>query len=82
VPITSDLVVQRGDILAGQGQDRVGRSFGASASPIGGRSTDMVFVSAGIVIGALIGLPALALGRVELGLSLSVGVLFGDLVWG
>ena len=42
----------------------------------------MVFVSAGIVIGALIGLPALALGRVELGLSLSVGVLFGDLVWG
>jgi putative transport protein len=45
-------------------------------------STDMVFVSAGIVIGALIGIPALAFGKLELGLSLSVGVLLGGLLWG
>ena len=42
----------------------------------------MVFVSAGIVIGALIGIPALAFGKLELGLSLSVGVLLGGLLWG
>jgi putative transport protein len=84
MPITADLVVQRGDIVTLVGsQDRVE----AVACRIGvpdrpEESTDMVFVSAGIVIGALIGLPALAFGRLELGLSLSVGVLLGGLVWG
>ena len=42
----------------------------------------MVFVSAGVVIGALIGIPALAFGKLELGLSLSVGGLLGGLLWG
>ena len=36
----------------------------------------------GIVAGALIGIPALMLGGVEIGLSLSVGVLLGGLVCG
>jgi putative transport protein len=44
--------------------------------------TDMVLVAFGIVAGALIGLPALVLGGVEIGLSLSVGVLLGGLVCG
>ena len=44
--------------------------------------TDMVLVAFGIVGGALIGIPALMLGRVEIGLSLSVGVLLGGLVCG
>jgi putative transport protein len=44
--------------------------------------TDMVLVAFGIVAGALIGIPALLLGRVEIGLSLSVGVLLGGLVCG
>jgi putative transport protein len=77
-------VVQRGDIVTLVGsQDRVehvARRIGVPDRPE--ETTDMVFVSAGIVIGALIGLPALALGRLELGLSLSVGVLLGGLVWG
>lgn len=44
--------------------------------------TDMLVVATGIVAGALIGLPALHLGRVEIGLSLPVGVLLGGLVCG
>ena len=45
-------------------------------------ATDMVLVAFGIVAGALIGIPALMLGRIEIGLSLSVGVLLGGLVCG
>jgi putative transport protein len=44
--------------------------------------TDMVLVAFGIVAGALIGIPALMLGGIEIGLSLSVGVLVGGLVCG
>jgi putative transport protein len=44
--------------------------------------TDMVLVAFGIVAGALIGIPALMLGGIEIGLSLSVGVLLGGLVCG
>lgn len=44
--------------------------------------TDMVLVAFGIVAGAIVGLPALRLGSLELGLSLSVGVLAGGLVCG
>ena len=42
----------------------------------------MVLVATGIVAGALIGIPALRAGAIELGLSLSVGVLLGGLVCG
>jgi putative transport protein len=44
--------------------------------------TDMVLVAFGIVVGALIGIPALMLGGVEIGLSLPVGVLVGGLTCG
>ena len=44
--------------------------------------TDMMVVATGIVAGALIGLPALHIGGVEIGLSLPVGVLLGGLVCG
>src|SRR5262245_38383724 len=42
----------------------------------------MVLVAFGIVAGALVGIPALRLGGLEIGLSLSVGVLLGGLVCG
>ena len=42
----------------------------------------MLVVATGIVAGALIGLPALHVGGVEIGLSLPVGVLLGGLVCG
>jgi putative transport protein len=44
--------------------------------------TDMLAVATGIVVGALVGLPALHFGNVEIGLSLPVGVLLGGLVCG
>jgi putative transport protein len=44
--------------------------------------TDMVLVAFGIVVGALVGIPAVVLGGIEVGLSLSVGVLLGGLVCG
>ena len=44
--------------------------------------TDMFVVATAIVAGALIGLPALHVGNVEIGLSLPVGVLLGGLVCG
>jgi putative transport protein len=44
--------------------------------------TDMLVVATGIVAGALIGLPAIHVGGVEIGLSLPVGVLLGGLVCG
>ena len=44
--------------------------------------TDMLVVATAIVAGALIGLPALHIGSIEIGLSLPVGVLLGGLVCG
>ena len=44
--------------------------------------TDMVLVAFGIVGGALVGIPALRLRGIDIGLSLSVGVLLGGLVCG
>jgi putative transport protein len=84
MPITAEHTVRQGDILTLVGSQR---HVEAAISAIGvadrvEESTDMVFVSAGIVIGALIGIPALAFGKFELGLSLSVGVLLGGLLWG
>ena len=45
-------------------------------------AADMVLVAFGIVAGALIGIPALMAGGIEIGLSLPVGVLLGGLVCG
>ena len=44
--------------------------------------TDMAFVGLGIVIGALVGIPAIRFGALEIGFSQSVGVLLGGLVFG
>ena len=77
-------VVQRGDVLTIVGTAastaRVAGVFGIAdrATDV----TDMLVVATGIVAGALIGLPALHLGGVEIGLSLPVGVLLGGLVCG
>jgi putative transport protein len=45
-------------------------------------ATDMFVVATAIVAGALVGLPSINWGKVELGLSLPVGVLLGGLVCG
>jgi putative transport protein len=84
VPIFPATRVHRGDILTLVGPTR---RIAQAVSHIGipdraTDATDMVLVAFGIVAGALIGIPAVMLGRVEIGLSLSVGVLFGGLVCG
>ncbi len=84
MPIEAELTVQRGDILTVVGTQRHVEAA-VSAMGVADRpeeTTDMVFVSAGIVVGALIGIPALAFGKLEIGFSLSVGVLLGGLLWG
>jgi putative transport protein len=79
-----DTRVHRGDVLTlvGSAADtaRVAQTFGIPdrATDV----TDMMVVATGIVAGALIGLPALHIGGVEIGLSLPVGVLLGGLVCG
>jgi putative transport protein len=79
-----DTKVHRGDVLTivGSATDtaRVAETFGIAdrATDV----TDMLVVATGIVAGALIGLPALHIGGVEIGLSLPVGVLLGGLVCG
>ena len=79
-----DTVVNRGDVLTLVGPAastaRVVDIIGVAdrATDV----TDMLVVATGIVAGALIGLPALHVGGVEIGLSMPVGVLLGGLVCG
>ncbi len=84
VPMFPATVIQRGDVLTIVGP---ARRVAEAAHHIGvpdraSDVTDMVLVAFGIVAGALIGIPALVLGGVELGLSLPVGVLVGGLACG
>ena len=76
--------VQRGDVLNLVGTSR---NVARTAEFIGVTDratdvTDMLVVATGIVAGALVGLPAVHIGGVEIGLSLPVGVLLGGLVCG
>jgi putative transport protein len=79
-----DTKLQRGDVLTLAGSAastaRVAAAFGVADRVTD--VTDMLVVATGIVAGALIGLPALHIGGVEIGLSLPVGVLLGGLVCG
>jgi putative transport protein len=79
-----DTKVNRGDVLTLVGS---ASSTASAIEAIGVADratdvTDMLVVATGIVAGALIGVPALHLGGVEIGLSLPVGVLLGGLVCG
>lgn len=84
LPIAPNLEVQRGDILRIVGNTdavaRVAAGVGHIDRPT--TATDMVFVGIGILLGGLIGIPALRLGPLEIGLGVSVGVLVGGLVFG
>ena len=76
--------VQRGDVttLAGPAR-RVAEAVRRLGVPDRVTEvTDMVLVALGIVAGALIGIPAFRWAGIEIGLSLSVGVLLGGLVCG
>jgi len=84
LPLGERVVLERGDVLtligAGRHVDRVAERLGSvqRASHV----TDLAPVCLIIVVGGLIGLPALHLGKVSLGLGLPVGVLLAALVMG
>jgi len=84
LPFTPRTLVERGDVLelfgAKRNISRVAARIGYAEWP--GSATDLTTVSLAILLGGLIGLPAITLGRVELGLSLFVGVLLAGLVFG
>ena len=76
--------VQRGDVVTLVGPTR---RLADAANRLGvpdraTDATDMVLVAFGIVAGALIGIPAVMLGGLEIGLSVSVGVLLSGVVCG
>jgi len=79
-----DTQVHRGDVLTIVGP--TSRTAAAVATlGVADRpsdAADMVVIALGIVAGALIGIPALHFGSLEIGLSVSVGVLLGGLVCG
>ena len=84
IPVFPGTELQRGDVVTLVGP---ARSVAEATARIGVPDratdvTDMVLVAFGIVAGALIGLPALMIGHLEIGLSLSVGVLVGGLTCG
>jgi putative transport protein len=84
VPLFPGTELHRGDVVTLVGPTRriaeAVKRLGVPDRPTD--ATDMVLVAFGIVAGALIGIPALMVGGVELGLSLPVGVLLGGLVCG
>jgi len=84
VLLSPETILNRGDVVSLVGS--VKRVEGAveklGVADRATNATDMVLVSLGIVVGALVGVPALTLGGIEIGLSVSVGVLLGGLVCG
>jgi putative transport protein len=84
LPRASKTVIARGDVVTLRGHvpdvERVAKDIGYAdrATAV----TDMVGVGAAVFIGGMIGIPALLVGKLEIGLSQSVGVLLGGLVFG
>jgi putative transport protein len=84
IPVMPATVIQRGDVLSIVGAPERTK-VAIDAIGVADRvtdATDMVFVGLGIVIGAIVGIPALRFGALEIGISESVGVLLGGLVFG
>ena len=84
LPIGTGLVLERGDTLRLVGAKRHVERVAAQLGPVVWPSiaTDMSVLGLAIAIGGLIGLAALRLGGVDIGLSAPVGVLIGGLVTG
>jgi len=84
MPVMPATIVQRGDVLSIVGAPEATK-VAIDAIGVADRVTDvtdMAFVGLGIVVGALVGIPAIRFGALEIGLSQSVGVLLGGLVFG
>ena len=84
IPIYGGLKVERGDVLTLTGTRahvaEAAAELGYADVPT--TATDMVYVGTFIFLGGLIGIPALHVGALELGLGVAVGTLVGGLVAG
>lgn len=84
LPLGSKVVLERGDVLtligAKRHVDRVAAQLGSVERA--SNATDLISICLAIGIGGLIGLPALHLTRLSIGLGLPVGVLLASLVAG
>ena len=84
LPWTLKTVIARGDVVTLTGLpgdlERVVARLGYADRET--TVTDMVAVGAAVFLGGMIGIPALLIGKLEIGLSQSVGVLLGGLVLG
>ncbi len=84
IPVAPGTTIRRGDVLTLVGSpEHTEDAIAAIGVPDRVTdATDMVFVGLGILFGAIVGVPAIHIGAMELGLSESVGVLLGGLVFG
>jgi len=84
LPFTERTAFNRGDVVTLVGSkdnvERVAARIGYANRPTS--TTDVIPVMAAMFIGGAIGIPALAVGKLEIGLSQSVGVLLGGIVFG
>jgi putative transport protein len=84
MPLNARTKIDRGDVLqlvgATRDVERVGKDIGYADRPTD--KTDIVFMGAGIVLGALVGAIVIPLGSVPISLSTSGGALIAGLVCG
>jgi putative transport protein len=84
MPYTPETRVERGDTLTIYGHqrdvERVAKVAGYMDEP--SPATDLSFVAAGLALGALVGLPALLVGGIEISLTTAGGILVLGLVFG
>jgi putative transport protein len=84
IPRGRDVVVERGDVVTLVGTrrhiDRIAGRVGSLRRRT--LATDLLMVGAAIAVGGIVGLPALRIAGLDLGLSMPVGVLAGGLVAG
>ncbi len=84
LPWTLGTTIARGDVLTLTGRqadvERLAHAIGYADRPT--HATDMVVVGLAVFLGGLVGIPALTVGKLDIGLSQSVGVLLGGLVFG
>jgi putative transport protein len=84
LPFAPETPMERGDILTVTGKEnevaRIANRIGYAEYSTS--ATDLLLVGAAIAVGGLIGVPALKVGHIEIGLSIPVGVLLAGLVVG
>jgi putative transport protein len=84
MPFAPDTRIERGDVLTVTGLEhevaRIANHIGYAEYSTS--ATDLMLVGAAVAIGGLIGLPALKVGHIEVGLSTPVGVLLAGLLVG